>query len=238
VQFVDVGSTNSDTTSGHGTHVSGIVAGDGRQSTGPYPVAEAAPNVKGTFTGVAPGATLFRYSTGEVIAILYALEAWQHLYDNYDNLRPRIRVANHSFGEVGGATYNPDSIEAAMVKKLVAKGITMVFSAGNEGGAGEADVTSSYCDDPTPATYPDVSAPGSFITSACIRGVEPVCATGIVNELRWLGFYGSISGTSMASPHVVGIVSLLQQARPDLTPAQIQDVLEDTAHKFTAGAPY
>jgi serine protease AprX len=276
-QFLDVGSTNSDLTSGHGTHVSGIVAGDGRMSAGPYPVDEAAPNMKGTFTGVAPGSTLFVYSTGEGLSILYALEAWQNLLDNYDNLRPRIRVANHSFGETGGATYNPDSIEAAMVKALVGKGITMVFSAGNEGGDGTTDSTSSYCDDPTPgvicvanyqdfaaaqsptgtgnrdaqlssdssrgltssqSTWPDISAPGSFITSACIRGVEEVCATGIVNELRWLGFYGSISGTSMAAPHIAGIAALLLQAKPDLTPAEVEDVLEDTAHKYTAGAPY
>jgi serine protease AprX len=275
--YLDVGSTNSDLTSGHGTHVSGIVAGDGRMSTGPYPVAEAAPNVKGTFTGLAPGSTLFVYSTGEGLSILYAMEAWQHLYDNYDNLRPRIRVANHSFGENGGATYDPSSVEAAIVKKLVGKGITMAFSAGNSGGDGTTDTTSSYCDDPTPgvicvanyqdfdadsdpqgtgnrdasvssdssrglqsnqSTWPDIAAPGTWITAACIRGAEAVCASGVVDEIRWAPFYGTISGTSMASPHVAGIAALLTQAKPDITPAKIEEVLEDTAHKLTAGAPY
>ncbi|HKP19115.1 MAG TPA: S8 family serine peptidase [Gaiellaceae bacterium] len=277
LEYVSVGTGNSDITSGHGTHVSGIVAGDGTQSTGPYPVAEAAPNVKGTFTGVAPGSKLFVYSTGEAITVLYALEAWQHMYDNYDSFVPRIRVSNQSFGEDGGATYDPSSVEAAMVKALVGKGVTMVFSAGNSGGTGATDTTSSYCDDPTPgvicvanyadftaaqsptgtgnrdaelssdssrglessqATWPDISAPGSFITAACIRGVEAVCSTGIINELRWLGFYGSISGTSMASPHVAGIAALMFQARPDLTPGQVEDVLQDSAHKFTFGGAY
>lgn len=275
VDTADVGTT--DTSSGHGTHVSGIVAGDGTQSTGPYPVAEAAPNVRGTFTGVAPGARLVGYSTGEAISVLYALEAWQHIFDNYDTFEPRIKLVNNSFGELGGATYDPASIEAKVVKSLVGKGVTMVFSAGNGGGTGSADLTSSYCDDPTPgvicvanyddgspgtsptgtgnrdfalnasssrgnaadsATWPDVSAPGTFYTAACIRGVQPVCATGIVNEVRWGGFYGSISGTSMASPHVVGIAALLLQARPGLTPAQVEDTIVDTAYKFTAGAAY
>ena len=279
LQFLDVGNAaNTDTTSGHGTHVSGIVAGDGTQSTGPYPVPAAAPNTRGTFTGVAPGATLHGFSTGEVIVVLYAAEAWQYIYDHYDEFEPRIKVINNSFGEDGGATYNPDSIDAKLVKALVEqKGVTFAFSAGNSAGTGATDTTSSYCDDPTPGvicvanyddsstgtsptgtgnrdwmlnstssrglasnsdSWPDISAPGTFYTAACIRGVQPVCATGIVNEARWGGFYGSISGTSMSSPHTAGAVALLLEARPDLTPAAIEDTLLDTAYEFSFGEPY
>jgi serine protease AprX len=42
----------------------------------------------------------------------------------------------------------------------------------------------------------------------------------------------------MAAPHVAGIVAQLYQANPRLTPARIEDVLEDTAHKFDFGARY
>lgn len=279
LEFVDVGNTaNTDTTSGHGTHVSGIVAGNGTQSTGAYPVPSAAPNVKGTFTGVAPGATLHGFSTGEVIVVLYAAEAWQYIFDHYDEFSPRIKLVNNSFGEPGGASYDPNSIDAKLVKALVEqKGVTFAFSAGNSGGNGSADTTSSYCDDPTPGvicvanyddsfpgggvtghgnrdgllnssssrgqasssnTWPDISAPGTFYTAACVRGLQPVCATGIVDEVRWGPWYGTISGTSMSSPHTAGAAALLLQARPDLTPGAIEDVLLDTAHKFTAGAPY
>ncbi len=87
-------------------------------------------------------------------------------------------------------------------------------------------------------SWPDISAPGTFYTAACIRGVQPVCATGIVNEARWGGFYGSISGTSMSSPHTAGAVALLLEARPDLTPAAIEDTLLDTAYEFSFGEPY
>ena len=275
--FVDVGSQGtSDTTSGHGTHVAGIVAGDGTASTGPYG-ADVAPRTKGSFTGVAPGATLYGFGTGEAISILYSVEAFQYILDHYDEFTPRIRVVNNSWGNAPGTPYNPNSIQSKLIDKLVARGVTMVFAAGNSGGTGQADRTSGTCKSPTPgvvcvanyddgagavsgtgtrngtlygdgtvldshssrgrkgdaATYPDVSAPGTLYTAACIRGVQPVCATGIINEVRWGGVYASLTGTSMASPHAAGIVALALQARPDLTPAEVEDLLQDTAHKYS-----
>ena len=44
--------------------------------------------------------------------------------------------------------------------------------------------------------------------------------------------YAELSGTSMAAPHISGIVAQLYQVNPGLTPAQIEDVLEDSAYKF------
>ena len=79
-----------------------------------------------------------------------------------------------------------------------------------------------------PATYPDLSAPGSDITSSCRVWLQ--CGTNPANT-----DYGTISGTSMAAPHVAGIVAQLFEADPTLTPAEIEDILEDTAHKFGAG---
>jgi serine protease AprX len=92
-----------------------------------------------------------------------------------------------------------------------------------------------------PATYPDISAPGSDITSSC-RPYLVICSTGLdphngPGPLD-IATFNTISGTSMATPHVVGIVAQLAQVAPGATPAQIEDALKATAHPFTDGAPY
>jgi serine protease AprX len=81
-------------------------------------------------------------------------------------------------------------------------------------------------------TWPDVSAPGTNITAAC-RPYLTIC-----NSAESDPNFGTISGTSMATPHVVGIVALLQEAEPGITPAEIERTLENTAYRFSAGAPY
>ena len=86
--------------------------------------------------------------------------------------------------------------------------------------------------------YPDIAAPGDTITSACTQ-VQPgqaVCATGA--ETTWQPFYGTISGTSMAAPHVAGALALIYQARPELTPAQAEKLLKDTAIKVATNGEY
>lgn len=85
------------------------------------------------------------------------------------------------------------------------------------------------------ATYPDLAAPGTGITAAC-RAQLPVCQAGEIGATSL--DYGTIGGTSMAAPHVAGIVAQLLQVDPTLTPAAIEDVLEDTAYKTRAGAIY
>ena len=91
------------------------------------------------------------------------------------------------------------------------------------------------------ATWPDISAPGENIASAC-RLYLPICATGLqpMNGpgVLDLGTYNVISGTSMAAPQITGIVAQLFQANPSATPAQIENALKSTAYKFAAGAPY
>lgn len=106
-------------------------------------------------------------------------------------------------------------------------GVVSEFS--SRGKAGEA------------STYPDISAPGEAITSSC-RPYLPVCSTGL--DFRNgpgaldVGTFNTISGTSMAAPHIAGIVAQLFQADPSATPAEIEDALKRSTHKFTDGAAY
>ncbi len=91
------------------------------------------------------------------------------------------------------------------------------------------------------STYPDISAPGDTITSSC-RLYLAICATGLDPRNgpgpTDIGTFNTISGTSMAAPHIAGIVAQLFQDDPTATPAEVEDAIKSTAHKYTFGAPY
>jgi len=267
-EMFDVGlNASSDTTGGHGVHVAGTIMADGSASTVNYPDAAGTPYIKGSFAGVAPDVSFYAYGAGEAILVSFANQSFQHMLDHYDDravFPERVRVINNSWGASGGE-YSPTSTQSQLVKQLVAKGVNVVFAAGNSGDATEADTTSPTCKDTTPGVicvasyddggtgsrdgvmsgftsqgpfadpskYPDVSAPGQDITSTCSTYL-PICKNTdpfVPADTAFLPFYGTISGTSMATPHVVGSIALLLQARPDLTPAQVEKLLQDTARK-------
>jgi subtilisin family serine protease len=100
---------------------------------------------------------------------------------------------------------------------------------------------SSRGDATDPSTWPDLSAPGENITSSC-RVYLPICSTGQDPRsgpgLPGFGDYNTISGTSMAAPHIAGIVAQLFQADPTATPAEVEAALKGTTHRYADGAAY
>jgi serine protease AprX len=100
-----------------------------------------------------------------------------------------------------------------------------------------------------PETWPDISAPGTLVSSTCPQ-THNACSTGfpgVKNEPPFLiaeqetgyqPWYARLTGTSMAAPHVSGTLALLYQADPTLTPAQAERLLQRTAYKPAFGAPY
>lgn len=114
------GACNSDVTGGHGTHVAGIVAGDGTFSSGYY-------------RGMAPGAGLVGYSTGEGPSVLFALESFDHILAN--NARLKISVVNNSWGPAAAPDQRFDATDPVNVatKAMHDAGISVVFAAGNDG---------------------------------------------------------------------------------------------------------
>lgn len=123
-------------------------------------------------------------------------------------------------------------------------GILSVASYNDEGTGtrtGPVSAFSSRGASADPSTWPDISAPGENIVGAC-RLYQPICTSGLQPEsgpgLLDVGAYNTLSGTSMAAPHIAGIVAQLFQADPSATPAQIEDALKSTASRYTDGAPY
>ncbi|PZS23113.1 MAG: peptidase S8 [Pseudonocardiales bacterium] len=123
-------------------------------------------------------------------------------------------------------------------------GIISVASYNDQGNgtrSGPVSTFSSRGAKTDPLTWPDISAPGQNILGAC-RAYMPICSTGLKPQsgpgILDVGSYNVLSGTSMASPQIVGVVALLFQADPTATPAEIEEVLKGTALHYSNGAPY
>lgn len=255
---VDAGPyNNSDLSTGHGTHVAGIVAADGH--TSPEQV------------GVAPGADLIGYGAGDTLFIFSAVAAFDDILEHHRQWG--IRVVNNSWGS-SYAIFDPEHPINVATRALSEAGIVVVFSAGNEGNemtlnsysaapwvisVGSGTLSKELSDfssegiefdnselrrltvdrnrhlhfegDRIGLYHPDVSAPGSEITSS---GTP----TGVVTGPTLPGGTATLSGTSMSSPHVAGLAALLLQARPSLTPDQVRQVLQVTATPMNDGAVF
>lgn len=224
---------------GHGTHTVGTMVGG---AAGGAPV------------GVAPGATVIvakamtASGSGSGSTLLAAAQ-WMADPDGNPATADQPAVINNSWSASGAN----DPWFRPMVQRWLALGIVPVFAAGNSGpsqgtigspssypevlavGASQQDGTiASFSSrgpvvwqDPmgdgpaagTVLTKPDVVAPGVAITSTVGNG--------------WLAY----SGTSMAAPHVAGLVALVKQANPGLAGLALEDVIRRSAVDIGPAGP-
>jgi serine protease AprX len=263
----DVGPLDTDTTAagGHGMHVNGIVAGRDVQLSDGTKMHGAAPGA--SLVSLSTGAVLFIIGADAALNWVLENHAAPCGEGVPASSCPPIKVTSNSYGPSGGGEFDPKSATVKLQRELVKEGVVTVWANGNDGGDGSEDLSNPPAKDPTPgilavasyfdqntgtrdgvvsefssrgktgdqSTYPDISAPGEDITSSC-RVYLPICSTGLAPVEN--GDYNTISGTSMATPHVSGIVAQLFQANPAATPAQVEAALETTAHKYTDGAAY
>jgi bacillopeptidase F len=228
--FVDSSTTPSDE-NGHGTHISGTIFGRGAGSM----AVGVAPGV----TKVYVGKSFDRYGSGTGVSLMQAME-WMADPDGDPATNDAPRLVSNSWGGSAAA----GEVYRAAVKKWVSLGIFPCFAAGN---AGPRDRTVGI-----PGGYPEALAVGATdrndkIASFSSRGpsqfdrkqyLKPdVSAPGVDVLSAWLPAgggkdqdrqYRKLNGTSMATPHVAGVLALMYQVRPDLTVEQARRVLEET----------
>ena len=220
---------NSDTSSGHGTHVGGTIAGNGDASGGRR-------------LGTAKGAQLVALGTGDGVSIFAAEQGLEWVYEHSrpGNNPHNIRVVSNSWGTNGD--YNPNGAIATITDLLTYEnGVAVIFAASNSGGSGaEGDDdlrTNVYANTPSAIsiaalthdggavtsfssrgwmsqqhTWPDLGAPGRDIWATAPRRTAIDASTRTQGDL----YYMAISGTSMATPHIGGIATLLIDAAPSL----------------------
>jgi subtilisin len=203
------GSYNDD--NGHGTHVAGTIA--------------ALNNNIGVI-GAAPNASLYAVKvldaggSGSYAGIIDGIN-WA--------INNKMNVINMSLGGRSGSTALEDACNAAYNA-----GILVVAAAGNEGNNGGKSECIGY-----PARYASVMAVGS-ITSNNTRSsfsstgstLEIMAPGSSILSTTYNGGYGTMSGTSMACPHVAGVAALVWSAKPTMTNVQLRNVLNTTANNM------
>jgi serine protease AprX len=242
---------------GHGTHVAGIIAGNGYDSYGER-------------AGVAPRANVIALKAldhegkGRISNIIAALD-----WAISNRVQYNIRVINMSLGAGVFESYHTDPLTVA-AKRAVDAGIVVVAAAGNMGkalnghpqygaisapanapwvltvGASSTQGTTNRRDDkiapyssrgPTMidfAAKPDLVAPGTGTVSLSTQNsLFYLTKTSLLmSGKRWgLAYqpYLTLSGTSMATPVVAGTVALMLEANPNLTPNMVKAILQYTA---------
>ncbi|MBW4491166.1 MAG: S8 family serine peptidase [Trichocoleus desertorum ATA4-8-CV12] len=213
----------------HGTHVAGIIAGNGSK-----------------YKGMAPGAIIWNY---KIFPTQYkestessgskGADAIEDVVKDMQQEK-RLRIANCSWG-VPSPTLDGNSAVSETAERATKLGLVLVKSAGNDGdkkplpnitspadARGDVIVVGASSRDsakvmpfssrgPTSDNRPkpDILAPGEQIMSA-----KPG------------GSYTRQSGTSMASPHIAGIAALILERYPKLQPLQVKRILMQSAKKL------
>jgi serine protease AprX len=229
---------NTDLINGHGTFVSGIIAASGASSAGKY-------------NGVAPGANILGLSAGDQ-NLLHVLSGFDYILQKGAGYN--VRVVNCSFSTEALFDYN-DPVNVA-TKLLTGNGISVVFSAGNTGPANatlnpyavapwvvsvgatdEKSVLASFSSRGvfgSPLFSPSVVAPGVNIVSLRAPGTQ-IGTVGVAGSdiprltPAELPFYTTASGTSFSAPQVAGAIALMLEANPNLSPAEIKEILQRSA---------
>jgi serine protease AprX len=233
---------------GHGTHIAGIVAGNGSRSGG-------------QFVGIAPHANvvdvrvLGSTGSGRISSVVRGIE-WVLAH----RIAYNIRVINLSFGAPAQLSYRVDPMSAA-VEIAWRRGLLVVAASGN--GGPERDTVVMPGIDPYVITVgatddlgtlnrgddvlawfsawgsadsnakPDLVAPGRRIVSIRVPGsaLDTLFPDRVVVAQNGATYF-RLTGTSMSTAVVSGAAALLLERRPTLTPDQVKAILVQTTQSY------
>lgn len=215
---------------GHGTHVSGIIAGSGFAGRGRY-------------TGMAPGASILaikvldRMGKGNTKQVVQALRWLMEHRGEY-----KVRILNISVGMLATAREEEQNLLLATMEEVWDSGIVVVAAAGNNGPRESSITIPGLCKTIITVGSSDDDAAnvrslglmrgysGRGPTGSCVMKPEIVApGTAIISCGRNGNSYEVKSGTSMATPVVAGAIAVLLERRPRLKPAEVKLRLYETA---------
>ncbi|WP_406841564.1 S8 family serine peptidase (plasmid) [Streptomyces sp. AHU1] len=216
---------NTDDHYGHGTHVASIIAGTGAASGGKE-------------QGVAPGA---RLHIGKVLDNTgQGQDSWILAGMEWAAVDQHAKIINLSLGS-DNRSDGSDPLSQAVDRLSDQTGALFVVAAGNTGtpnsigapGVADAALTVGAVDSTDAVAYFSSQGPridGALKPEITAPGVDILAANSHWND-NGEGSYQTLSGTSMATPHVAGAAALLAAAHPDLTGSQLKDLVTSTSQE-------
>ena len=254
------GQLNTDISSGHGTHCAGIAGGTGAASGGLYRGVATASDIVGYGSGavisILDAVGGFDYAIAKQHAFRTPIKVISNSWGTsgaFDATDP-VNVASYgaykagivsvfAAGNDGPAenTHNPYAQAPWVISVGAANKDGTLADFSSRGQRGESGtftmgdgVQWTYVNQPTlVATGVDI------VSTRALTGALPLLATSQDLSLgAQAAFYTHMSGTSMATPHVAGIVALLFEAKSGLTPLEVKAVLSNTADPMAGRQAY
>lgn len=217
---------------GHGTHVTGIVAGDNQDFSGVAPDANIIPmqifsefNDDDDCNGNAPCVRTF---------LSDQISALEKVYEISDSLE--IASVNMSLGGGEHSNYCYNDLRSPIIDQLAKRNIATVTSSGNSNFSNSVSA---------PGCIPSIVSVGATTTgsnggardeiasfSNGSRLVDLLAPGVAINSSQLNGLFGQSSGTSMASPHVAGAWAVYKSQSPEATVNEVLNNMQMSGRKI------
>ncbi len=251
------GQPNTELGSGHGTHCAGTVGGTGAGSGGRYRGAAPGADIVGYGSGgvllILDAIGGFDYALTHQFSFDHPIRVISNSWGSSGKFDPTdpVNIASYeaykrgivsvfAAGNDGSGedTHNPYAQAPWVISVGASEKDAVLTDFSSRGKRGEhATFTMPDGREWTYYNEPTIVAPGvDIVSTRALTGALPLLASEqdvATLEPAELPYYTVMSGTSMATPHVAGVVALMLEANPDLRPLEVTDILQRTATNMT-----